>query len=1008
MLLMAAFGVVSAAGSEGRLVIADFEQGAVPLGTALSREHVHSGEFALKWPHTTSGFTLQVPRDWSAYNAFSCWLFNARKSSDAFMLIISSENNATSGSDYYFKRITLDWTGWKHFEGRFKALGRARSPLGFDQVGGVTFTASGWGNQPNPKNCVWVDELSLENLPPEYGPRTSLKDFFEALDLERPDLAEVKAAVEKGDLEAATHLFLQHLRERNYPNWEFDWRCRPKRRLPSLPTGNSEGWDYFSWQFTLDWTGWKHFVLPLADFATSRKPHGWDFILSLSANASGWGAEPDPESSLCFDAVKLVGKGGEYVVDDFEGPCKTEGVERVSAPMHSGEHAGLWADHPFQRTVTFWGAPLDWTPYEALEFWAYSPAATGAKITLVATSDNPGVIGDAERIVNHEFRSVGVWHKFGGPIDWTLDPINYREWTWQLNRHPMWSTLASAYWLTGDERYAQEFAFEVQDWCMHCPPPEEGECGYSSDCWRPIEAGIRMGQVWFPALYRFLGSPSVSDETWMLMLRSMVDHARFLMRCFTPHGNWNTMESNGLFHVGAMLPELKEADEWRKTATERLFDQLEAQVYPDGAQKELTTGYHQVAILNMTAPYLLARRLNLPLPDGYLERLERLYAYNMWVQEPDHRTPALNDGSRAWVPGSLANGAKLFPHRKDFLYFATLGRKGTPPKELSHFFPWAGQAVMRTGWGEDANYLLIEVGPFGIGHQHEDKLGLVVYADGHEFLPDAGNYPYDSSEWRKYVLSTRSHNTIRVDGCDQNRRRLRDTYEAKQPLRDCWTSTPEVDFVTGSYTSGYGPEGEIHVEHTRTVCFLKPDLWFVADFLQPETPDEAHSYQTLFHFDAEKLEQDAAGKVTALWEGKSFQLVPVLLPEGAEVKVVSGQKEPEVQGWLPSGGYSVKPIPTLEYLCSGKGEKIACYALCAAKDDLRRIRQFERLPAAPGVCAVSITRGDGSKVLFVARASSSDAPLAAGGYSFNTRAFVVEQTPSGASKHWLFEVGQAD
>ena len=39
------------------------------------------------------------------------------------------------------------------------------------------------------------------------------------------------------------------------------------------------------------------------------------------------------------------------------------------------------------------------------------------------------------------------------------------------------------------------------------------------------------------------------------------------------------------------------------------------------------------------------------------------------------------------------------------------------------------------------------------------------------FNPTCNNYAYDTSEMRKYVLSTRAHNTIRIDGKDQNTRR---------------------------------------------------------------------------------------------------------------------------------------------------------------------------------------------------------------------------------------------
>lgn len=59
--------------------------------------------------------------------------------------------------------------------------------------------------------------------------------------------------------------------------------------------------------------------------------------------------------------------------------------------------------------------------------------------------------------------------------------------------------------------------------------------------------------------------------------------------------------------------------------------------------------------------------------------------------------------------------------------------------------------------------MLFDVGPFGAGHQHEDKLGFVIYAYGAYLVIDSGIYPYDTSRWRRYVLSPYAHNVIHVD-----------------------------------------------------------------------------------------------------------------------------------------------------------------------------------------------------------------------------------------------------
>jgi hypothetical protein len=74
---------------------------------------------------------------------------------------------------------------------------------------------------------------------------------------------------------------------------------------------------------------------------------------------------------------------------------------------------------------------------------------------------------------------------------------------------------------------------------------------------------------------------------------------------------------------------------------------------------------------------------------------------------------------------------------------------------------------MRSGWERDAIFLGFEAGPFGYGHQHEDKLGVVIFAYGKDLLVEGGSYAYDASKWRRYVLSSAAHNVILVDGQGQ-------------------------------------------------------------------------------------------------------------------------------------------------------------------------------------------------------------------------------------------------
>jgi hypothetical protein len=267
------------------------------------------------------------------------------------------------------------------------------------------------------------------------------------------------------------------------------------------------------------------------------------------------------------------------------------------------------------------------------------------------------------------------------------------------------------------------------------------------------------------------------------------------------------MENNGLYHIGAYFPEFLDAGTWRDTAMQRLRFELDYQVYPDGAQIELTSGYHQVSLRNFVMTLRTALRNGLGLPTDYQSKLERMYHYNLYVAFPDLRMPAVNDGGSTDIRSSMREGFEFFPHRTDFQWAATDGAAGVPPQEVSSSFPWAGHFVMRAGWGAGDAALFFDGGPYGYGHQHEDKLNIILHAHGRVHIADPGNYQYDTSKWRAYILGTRSHNTIVVDGKEQHRKgRPRDQYIATRPEPHTFLTRDRFDYASASYDEGSGPD----------------------------------------------------------------------------------------------------------------------------------------------------------------------------------------------------------
>lgn len=544
----------------------------------------------------------------------------------------------------------------------------------------------------------------------------------------------------------------------------------------------------------------------------------------------------------------------------------------------------------------------------------------------------------ADRFAANELLSCGVWHAFKDRIDWNSNPMpsQYREWTWQLSRHPFWETLGAAYWATGDEKYAKAFVFQMTDWVRNQPMPADSG-NKASSTWRTIETGIRTFGSWPNSFMYFLSSPSFDDESVVLMLKSFHDHATHLMKHPTT-GNWLAMEANGLFHIGALFPEFKDAAAWRKTAIDRLYVELDKQVYPDGAQIELAAGYHNVSLNSFEMPVRIARMNELALPADYVSKLERMFHYDLYVSMPNGRMPGLNDSGDTAIGSWMTKATKYYPQRQDFRWAATGGKEGAAPKTLSCAFPFAGHLVMRSGWDADARYLLLDAGPFGYGHQHEDKLTIVLAAYGRVHVIDPGNYAYDNSQWRKYHIDTFAHNTVLVDSLPQRRAGARDRWEyvVKQPLPHTFVTRETFDYAAAAYDEGYGKRDNRIATHQREVVFIKGgaagDFWVIFDSFAPRD-DKPHTYDAMYHLNAEAIDIEAADLrvTTRNARGSNLAMIP-LKQAGLSVSNQAGQEKPYVQGWVRQGDYGVRPIPTPVYRLEATGAASTALVLFPLKE----------------------------------------------------------------------------
>lgn len=492
-----------------------------------------------------------------------------------------------------------------------------------------------------------------------------------------------------------------------------------------------------------------------------------------------------------------------------------------------------------------------------------------------------------------------------GGLDWShLGPKDDREWAWALNRHSHIGVLYSAWNATGDDIYVQTINDHLQDWVRNCP-----YSGEKSDTgpWRGLEAALRMSR-WVTVFTHLLHHEEFKPATALLMLSSLPDQAHYL-RNYHQHGNWLTMEMSGLATIATTWPEYRDASSWLDYAVEQMTAELGKQIYPDGVQDELTSHYHRVVAGQYQRFFGIVEQSGATVDPGIAAQVENLWAYHALAMRPDGYGPMNNDSDRDYNRDIVLRNAKRYD-RPEWTYIASNGTEGSPPEGgPSFFFPWAGQAVLRSGYEPEAHWTFFDVGPYGTGHQHRDKLHLSIHALGRDLLVDGGRFTYVGGPWRSYARGSASHNVLLVDGHQQLPSRKR----ADAPLENAYRSTPEFDVVHGRFDEGYEKIMRT-VTHDRTVYYQRGDYWIVLDRVKTEAPRDITA---LWHYHPDCAVTLEGAEAVSTDDGKgNLRIVPS--DAGWTVDTVHGQEEPEIQGW-----YSVKYNQRTPNTCVRYTRKVA-------------------------------------------------------------------------------------
>ena len=531
---------------------------------------------------------------------------------------------------------------------------------------------------------------------------------------------------------------------------------------------------------------------------------------------------------------------------------------------------------------------------------------------------------------------------FGKSIDYRKESlVGDIKYLWEPSRHAQLVTLAQAWHLTYDRKYADGCRILLESWFDQCPY-NLGVHWTSS-----LEHSMRLIN-WMFAWYLLGGDRSAlfddadGQSFKTRWLTSIYQHCHFIAGHFSKFSSANNHllgELLGLFVAGLAWPLWSESKHWRERAKLQFEAEALKQNGSDGVNKEQANWYHQEVADMMLLAGLVGRANDDDFSQPYWDRLRGMMEYVASIMDVNGNVPNFGDaddavitrldpalpnvyrsilacGAIAFESAAFKEKARSIDDKTIWLFgdaatdkFAALrgAKLGEPSRRA---FPEAGYYVLGSDFDAEHEVRIVaDAGPLGYlsiaAHGHADALSFTLSAAGRELLIDPGTYAYHTqAKWRDYFKGTSAHNTLRVDGCDQSVSGGNFLWVKHAPARVLeFASAGGQDRLIaehGGYRRLADPvlhRRELHYSHTSRT--LK-----VIDELQCRGE---HDIEIFWHL-SDTCTVNVAGQCALIRDGGSELTLQV--PAAMVVSHIKGEENPPL-GWISRSFDSRVPCSTI-------------------------------------------------------------------------------------------------
>ena len=537
---------------------------------------------------------------------------------------------------------------------------------------------------------------------------------------------------------------------------------------------------------------------------------------------------------------------------------------------------------------------------------------------VLETRDADIIISHANQVLNHEFDILGSGFVRVEPIKWNVEFKTGFHWSnsqyyqdirnttplgsdikfpWELSRchHLLW--VGEAYQITKDEKYAKEVVDELNDWIDNNP------LMYTVNWTCAMEVAIRAVN-WIYALTFIKDSQYFDDTIAKKIYQSLYQHGFFiynnLERTIPYSNNHYISDVIGLLYLGKLFHNTRRGRRWFSYAKKAYYKEVMIQVLPSGVNYEKSVSYHRLMTELLVYPYYMLVRTEEQVPIEIKERLSMMIVYVLSYTKPNGKSPMIadNDNGRflPFIPREFQCHAYLTKENSLESKIVSIGCDSIIPKVKalsSQFYQDANVSILR----KDDQYLFISsssrwkfdtnTSRYVGTHLHNDLLSFVYSYGECDLIVDAGAYCYTSNlKCRNEFRSTKKHNTVMIDGEEQNLLAYDNAFGMKynSDVKSLsYSNNHDTEICEGSYTTIAEK-----TNHNRRFELTGLELTII-DHISKEGSN--HNAYASFHFDEKVTVRPVEGGFQLEADGYIFKM-SVTGPEGLECKIIDDTISP--------------------------------------------------------------------------------------------------------------------